>query len=149
MRLFVLRHGQAETFAPSDAERNLTQTGRSEVRRVIRRNAKSMSWLDKMWVSPLLRARQTADVVEEELGKLDRETSDLLLPESSPSHVLEMLSGVEDGTYLLVTHQPLAGELVNGLCGKLNGFYAMDTGALANIKLDVPALGCGDLVWLR
>lgn len=149
MKLFILRHGQAENFACSDAERALTDGGRAEVRRVIRRSAGEISPLHHLWVSPLRRAQQTADVVEEELGPAPRETSPLLVPECSAYHVLELLSGVEDGTYLLVSHQPLVGELVNGLCGKPNGFYAMDTGALAQVRLDVAAMGCGELVWLR
>lgn len=149
MRLFILRHGQAETFAASDAERELTEAGRAEIRQVVRQSADDLSAVTKLWVSPLRRAQQTADVVMEELGALPRETTDLLLPESTPSEILSILTGLEDSSYLLVSHQPLVGELVNGLCGKPNGYYPMDTGALANIYLEFPALGCGHLVWLR
>lgn len=165
MKLFILRHGQAETFAASDAARQLTEPGREEVRQVIRKSADVLAQVKRIWVSPLVRAQQTADVALEVLGCLPRETSDLLLPESTPLDVLERLSAelpaglathdaggiASDGqtSYLLVSHQPLVGELVNGICGKPNGYYPMNTGALALLDLDVPALGCGQLVWLR
>jgi phosphohistidine phosphatase len=148
MKLFILRHGQAENFAASDAARRLTDQGREEVRRVVRKNAELLAGLQQIWVSPLMRAQQTADVVIEEIGHRPRQTSDLLVPESTPAEVLEMLSSQSEGTYLLVSHQPLVGELVNGICGKPNGFYPMGTGALAYLDLTVPAIGCGELIWL-
>lgn len=149
MKLFILRHGQAESFAASDAARQLTDLGRQEVRSVVRKSADLLAELERVWVSPLVRAQQTADVVAEELGQLPRQTSDLLLPESTPADVLDMFTADDRGAYLLVSHQPLVGELVNGLCGKPNGYYPMDTGALAHLELEVPAFGCGQLVWLR
>jgi phosphohistidine phosphatase len=153
MKLYILRHGQAEIFAASDAVRQLTPAGREEVRRVIRKSADSLAEIEKIWVSPLLRAQQTADLALELLNEVPRETSDLLLPESTPVDVLNRLSNElptgHGASYLLVSHQPLVGELVNGICGKPNGYYPMDTGALASLELDVPALGCGHLRWLR
>lgn len=149
MRLFILRHGEAEVIAASDADRDLTEAGRAEVREVVRRSAAELSAVTRLWVSPLRRAQQTADVVTEVLGEIPRETSDLLLPEAITSQVLDMLAGQENSTCLLVSHQPLVGELVNGLCAKANGYYPMGTGALAGIDLEYPALGCGQLTWLR
>lgn len=149
MKLFILRHGQAEGFAASDAERELTAAGHNELQQVLRSSADELSALAKLWVSPLRRAQQTADVVIDILGPIPRETSDLLLPESSVSDVLEMLVELEESSYLLVGHQPVVGELVNALCGKANGYYPMATAALANIELEPPALGCGNLAWLR
>jgi phosphohistidine phosphatase len=149
MKLFILRHGQAETFAASDAERELTEAGRAEVRQVIRKSADELMGVNKLLVSPLRRAQQTADVVLEELKAVPRETCEWLLPESTPAQVLDTLSGLGDFTYLLVSHQPLVGELVNGLCGRANGYHPMNTGALANVDLDHFALSRGRLVWLR
>ncbi|MGQ9427054.1 phosphohistidine phosphatase SixA [Gilvimarinus sp. F26214L] len=151
MKLFVLRHGQAETFAPSDAARELTEAGRREVRQVLSKSSEELAGVSQMWVSPLVRAQQTADLVGEVTGAVARETSEVLLPESTPTDVVDrlLIDLDQDGDYLLVGHQPLLGELVSGLCGKANGYYPMDTGALARIELDCPALGCGELIWLR
>ncbi|MCW8196421.1 phosphohistidine phosphatase SixA [Proteobacteria bacterium 005FR1] len=148
MKLFILRHGQAESFAASDAARKLTDQGREEVRAVVRKNSEVLADLEHIWVSPLVRAQQTADVVIEEIGQRPRKTCELLLPESTPAEIVEMLSSQPEGAYLLVSHQPLVGELVNKLCGRPNGFYPMGTGALAHLDLNVPAFGCGELVWL-
>lgn len=151
MKLLILRHGQAEMFAASDAARQLTDAGHAEVRDVLRKSEKELMEVSQMWVSPLLRAQQTADLVIEARGDIPRHTTDLLLPESTPMDVMEQLlhelSG--DQSCMLVGHQPLIGELVNGLCGKPNGYYPMGTGALAHVVMDVPALGCGHLIWLR
>lgn len=149
MKLFIMRHGQAESFASSDAERALSNAGCAEVRRVAQKSANELAAVEKLVVSPLRRAQQTADLVAEVLAPVPRETSDLLLPESSPSHVLELLSRQTESTVMLVSHQPLVGELVNGLCGKPNGHYAMDTAALAIIDLEFPVSSGGELVWLR
>lgn len=149
MKLFILRHGQAETYASSDAARKLTPAGRQQVQEVLGRTKSELTGIEKLWVSPLQRAQETADVVEAVLGKLPRVTSDLLLPESTPTDVLEMLQLLDGGGHMLVSHQPLVGELVNGLCGKSNGFFHMDTGTLAHIDLEIPAIACGRMVWLH
>lgn len=138
-------------FAASDADRRLTEAGRTEVREVLRKSEKEVQEVTQMWVSPLLRAQQTADLVIEARGEIPRHTTSFLLPESTPTDVMEqLLQDLEEGqSYMLVGHQPLIGELVNGLCGKPNGYYPMGTGALAHVAMDVPALGCGQLMWLR
>lgn len=138
-------------FAASDADRELTEAGRNEVREVLRKSDREVMEISQIWVSPLLRAQQTADLVMEYRGDIPRHTTSHLLPESTPTDVMEHL--VQDlgsgESYMLVGHQPLLGELVNGLCGKPNGYYPMGTGALAHVVMDIPALGCGHLVWLR
>lgn len=151
MKLLILRHGQAEMFAASDADRQLTDAGRAEVRQALRKSKQEVLDVSQMWVSPLLRAQQTADLVTELRGDIPRHTTELLLPESTPMDVMEqLLQDLDsDETYMLVGHQPLLGELVNGLCGKPNGYYPMGTGALAYVAMEVPALGCGHLLWLR
>lgn len=138
-------------FAASDADRELTEAGRQEVREVLRKSNKEVMEISRIWVSPLLRAQQTADLVIEHRGDIPRHTTSLLLPESTPTDVMDQLMQELDSgeTYMLVGHQPLLGELVNGLCGKPNGYYPMGTGALAHVAMDIPALGCGHLLWLR
>lgn len=138
-------------FAASDADRQLTEAGRHEVREVLRNSDEEVMEISQIWVSPLLRAQQTADLVIEHRGDIPRHTTPLLLPESTPTDVVERLLPQLDSreSYMLVGHQPLIGELVNGLCGKANGYHAMGTGALAHLTMDLPALGCGHLLWLR
>ncbi|EXF44228.1 phosphohistidine phosphatase SixA [Pseudomonas sp. BAY1663] len=66
MRLWLLRHGEAEPRARTDAERNLTERGRRDVRE----NAAHLRGraLQAILVSPYRRAQQTADEVRRTLG---------------------------------------------------------------------------------
>ena len=66
MKLWVLRHGQAESHAPTDAQRNLTAHGREEVlgsaAHLIGQS------IAAILASPYVRAQQTAQLVREALG---------------------------------------------------------------------------------
>lgn len=67
MRLWVLRHGEAEPYgARPDPERALTAHGREEV---LRSAAQLIGQpLTAIYASPYLRAQQTAQLVREALG---------------------------------------------------------------------------------
>jgi len=117
MRLWLLRHGEAEPRARTDAERNLTEGGRRDVRR----SATFLRGkpLQVVLVSPYQRAQQTADEVCKALGFSGRrETVDWATPESDLEEALRALDLRGESDLLLVTHQPfvgnLAGWLVNG-----------------------------------
>jgi phosphohistidine phosphatase len=71
MRLFFLRHGLAgdrETWTGLDAERPLTEEGRSELHDIARGLARLDFKLDGIVTSPFVRAAQTAEIVVPELG---------------------------------------------------------------------------------
>lgn len=60
MKIFIMRHGEAEHFADSDAARELTQRGRTESEAVARACAEQgFAQFDKVLVSPYIRAQQT------------------------------------------------------------------------------------------
>lgn len=66
MKVWILRHGEAEGHARTDAERNLTEHGRAEV---LRSAAQLMGQpLSAIIASPYVRAQQTAELVREVLG---------------------------------------------------------------------------------
>lgn len=66
MKLWVLRHGEAEPRANSDAERRLTAHGREQV---VRSAAHLLGQpLQAIIASPYVRAQQTAALVHETLG---------------------------------------------------------------------------------
>ncbi|MHB8822509.1 MAG: SixA phosphatase family protein, partial [Pseudomonadaceae bacterium] len=66
MKLWLLRHGEAEPRARTDAERNLTEQGRLDVR-AIAAHLRNQP-LQTILVSPYQRAQQTAEIVRQELG---------------------------------------------------------------------------------
>lgn len=109
MRLWLLRHGQAEALAASDSQRALTEAGRDEVRR------SAMQLLNDppqvVLVSPYLRAQQTAALVLEVIGAVAQRTVPWLTPDSDPRQVLNELDRYTQPGILLVAHQPLLGDL--------------------------------------
>lgn len=87
MKLWILRHGEAESQVRTDAERNLTEHGRAEVLRSAARLIGQP--LDAIIASPYTRAQQTAQLVREALGfEPDIDTVPWLTPEGDPRQVL-------------------------------------------------------------
>ncbi len=119
MKLWVLRHGEAELRANSDAERRLTAHGREQV---VRSAAHLLGQpLQAIIASPYVRAQQTAALVHETLGFAER-------------------LGLEH--VLLVSHQPLVGNLVGLLQhGHLQQPAAMSTASLAELEGEWPLAG--------
>ncbi len=132
MKLWVLRHGEAEPRARSDAERNLTAHGRKEV---LHSAAHLIGQpLSAIYASPYVRAQQTAQLVREALGfEPPIITVPWLTPESHPSRVLEHLDMTDN--LLLVSHQPLVGNLISLLQhGHLHAPQPMSTANLAELE---------------
>ena len=149
MQLFVLRHGDAERLAASDYERQLTERGKQEVEAVVKRHEQELSVVEKIFVSPLTRAQQTAAIVSGYFPNIPTETTDILVPSHNTTEALAFLCQQNsDGTILLVSHQPLVSELVSDLCDLATMAVGMHTAALASIVLDPVARGMGKLNYI-
>ena len=108
MKLWILRHGEAQPHARRDAERELTTHGRDQV---LYSAAHLIGKpLERILVSPYVRAQQTAELVREALGfTAELITVPWLTPESEPKFAVSQLP--DTGNVLLVSHQPFVGEL--------------------------------------
>ena len=143
MKLIIMRHGQAEWSALSDAERPLTDQGRAQVKRTAG-IIKSRYQVKKVLASPYLRAQQTAELVAGELG-CRVETVDDLVPEGNAQAVINNLSETE--TVLLASHMPLVSELTGLVCeGVVNSGPCFHTGAAVVVDCELIAIGTGQLV---
>ena len=145
MKIWILRHGQAEGLAPSDELRALTDEGREEVQ-VMAAQLAGQS-LDAVLASPYLRAQQTAQIVQQQI-QLRRGVATVawLTPDDDPRRVLDFLAERAEQNLLLVSHQPLVSQLISLLVeGNRAGHYPMPTAGLACIELDFPAAGLGQL----
>lgn len=142
-----MRHGEAEAHAASDAKRELTAEGRQDITQMVADYAEALQQVDVIWVSPYVRAQQTAALVSESLSK-PIVIKDFLPPNGNPSHVLDALEDARQQTVLMVSHQPLIGILVDNLAGLEPGRYRMGTGSLACLSTDVYANNCCALEWL-
>ncbi|MGF1688433.1 phosphohistidine phosphatase SixA [Photobacterium japonica] len=125
MRIYIMRHGEAQNFAASDAERPLTERGQAESQRMAIQLAHQLpDGLDSVWVSPYLRAQQTWDAMAEHLPTPQQhKTVDEITPYGDADDVATYLKAViaidRPDSVLLVSHLPLVGyltaELVPGL----------------------------------
>lgn len=144
MKLWILRHGEAQGHARTDAERNLTEHGRAEV---LRSAAHLIGEpLSAIIASPYARAQQTANLVREALGfEPEIHTVPWLTPECSALQVLDKLE--TDDNVLLVSHQPLVGSLISFLQhGHPRQPQPMYTASLAELEGDFPLAGLMSLV---
>ncbi|EZQ19913.1 phosphohistidine phosphatase SixA [Pseudomonas sp. G11-1] len=148
MKMWILRHGQAEPSAASDAERRLTDTGREEVTDMA--GLLAGHGLEAIIASPYRRAQQTAELMRRELGfRRSIITVDWLTPDSDPLAALDELADRVEGEVLLVSHQPLVGQLLSLLVdGHRQRHYPMPTAGLACLEMPLPAAGVADLVSL-
>lgn len=72
MRLYFLRHGIAANTGGTDFDRPLTDEGISDMKEEARAMKRLDIAPDRIFSSPLVRARQTAEIVAETLGREDR-----------------------------------------------------------------------------
>lgn len=148
MQLYLLRHGEAESSASTDAARRLTAQGHRDVKSVARQFRQLGQALDFCLCSPYVRARETArDFLHLVAPDLDViETRDLT-PDSRAATIMAYLDTLPGNSrVLLVGHNPLMSEL-HGLLveGSINQLHIMSTSELAAISIDVMGLGMGTL----
>lgn len=148
MRLWVLRHGQAEAQAASDAQRNLTEHGREEVLGMSRRLQQQVP--EVILASPYVRAQQTAELVRRQLQmRRGVVTVDWATPDDDPLAVLDHLAERSESTILLVSHQPLVGLLLSlAVEGHRQAHFPMPTAGLACLDMVLPAAGTAELLHL-
>lgn len=146
MRLYLLRHGIAADRLPgaSDFDRKLTPEGIDEMRAV----ARGMDALDlklhAIVSSPLVRARETAEIVGERLG-LSITLDERIASGHGFSDVRELLAERDGRDLLLVGHEPDLSEDIRALTG---GSVRMKKASLASLDIHSAAPGGGCLRWL-
>lgn len=150
MKLYLLRHASAADIAPSDAARELTAEGREEARIVGAALAKLGVIPARVFVSPLLRARQTAELAAHTLGFSGTiESADELLNHASTEAVLRMLGRCGDASeVLLVGHMPSLAEHLAALIGAKDADgLPFGKAGIACVRLDRIRMGSGQLRW--
>lgn len=149
MKLWLLRHGEAEPMNHDDAERTLTIYGRQQSMQAA--EALRGRSLLRVLVSPYVRAQQTADLFCQALGYSGaRETVSWLTPESVSRQVITELDHYPEDEILLVSHQPLLGDLAGLLIhGHRQAPLPMSTASLAELEGEAVAAGLMNLRDLR
>lgn len=148
MQLYFLRHGLADRGAWSgdDFNRPLTVEGKERMKR----SAKTMQSigleLDRIVSSPLVRARQTADIVARRLG-IDVVEDDRLAGGFDLDSLEAMLRDFKrDERVILVGHEPTFSMVIGDLIGGAD--VVCKKGSLARIDLSSISPPRGQLVWM-
>ena len=150
MKIFIMRHGEAVHYAASDAERELTERGRSQSTAVaIACEKQAVNHFDLVLVSPYIRAQQTWQTISEQFDADKVQTYDEITPygdsEQASSYVSALAQVDKLETILLVSHLPLVGyltaEFVDGLTPPM-----FPTSGLACVEFD-PTSQNGELLW--
>ena len=143
MKLFLLRHGEAEPYRTDDASRALTDHGRIAVSK---RN-EALSTVAQAYCSPYLRARQTAELVQQSLGR-NAQIENLLTPDQPVKLVVEWLQTLPEGDLCLIGHNPLLSLLANTLLGE-HGTISLATSGLVCLEADAWYPGGATLLFQR
>lgn len=149
-RLYILRHGNAEAFGyDQDSQRILTSQGYEEVRSTAEQFAQRDEDFDAIFVSPYVRAQQTANEFVKVLGsKSVPQTLDTITPSGKELDVALWLNDQSYDSILLVTHQPFAYQLVDLLSdAPLPVNFQMTTATIAALEGDLFATACCQFRW--
>lgn len=148
--LWILRHGDASFDAPADSLRELTDYGRDQARKQAAFLKDNNISFDEVWVSPYVRAQQTADEVLNLMSSNYKRTEvEYLTPDSSLKKVIKLLTESTAKNLLLVSHQPLVSRIVMDLGGKQILQPVMNTAALAHFTAEEWISGLANFHYIR
>jgi phosphohistidine phosphatase len=152
MQIYLLRHGIAEDVSASgrDADRQLTAEGRKRLASILKRAAGAGVEPSLILSSPLIRARQTAEIAAKTLGGTHQIVQTKVLePGGEPELVWEELRARRaEPRVLLCGHEPLFGRLAAYLLSSAALEIDFKKGAL--LRIDCESLGPrprGTLKW--
>jgi len=150
--LYLIRHGVAAERGdkwPDDTKRPLTDDGIQKLRRAARGLARLGVRIDMIVTSPLVRTRQTAELVAAAFEPRPHiVNADSLAPGGAHAAILADLEKHARRTHIgIVGHEPGIGELAARLIGSRHAI-AFKKGAVCRIDVDaLPPNGPGELRW--
>jgi len=157
MNLFCLRHGLAvereEFDFANDHLRPLTPKGKRQLPKIAAAMCAMELRFDVILSSPLVRARQTAEIVAADL-KLQKQLvfADELKPGGDAKKLVQKITGLKNvpADLLLVGHEPDLSELISLLVtGKNGANFALKKAGLAKLEIEKLRAGkCATLAWL-
>jgi phosphohistidine phosphatase len=122
VEIYLVRHAIAADRGeewPDDSKRPLTDRGMSRFKDAVKGLDAIGVAVDEIFTSPLVRAKQTADILSAGLpGKPQVKTLEALAPGNTPVTVMEHVSRTaRHNRIALVGHEPGLGELAAHLLG--------------------------------
>jgi phosphohistidine phosphatase len=149
MEIYIIRHAIAmerDEWPGSDDQRPLTEKGKKKMEQIARGLAAMEIDFTNIFSSPLVRARQTAEILKNIL-KIDHlDETDLLIPAADPAAMMAFLNKLPDNADVaLVGHEPHVSELLSYLLGgQHKSFTTFKKGGVAMLEGFAP-LRAGNL----
>ena len=151
MQLYLIRHAEAvplgEQGIQDDEQRPLTPHGEEQCQSLARALQRLGVRADVLLVSPLVRARQSAERLIS--GSVRVKECEVLAPGGRKRDILEQVRETKANAVGLVGHNPDLSELVGWFIGDKNAGIDLEKAGVACITFDgKPAKGGGVLAWL-
>jgi phosphohistidine phosphatase len=118
MKILIMRHGEAGYCATGDAQRRLTERGKADSIAVLKQaNETQDIVVDKVLVSPYLRAQETWQEIASYVSARSVETCEDITPYGRSDQVFDYLMALmaqeKINSFLVVSHLPLVGYLTS------------------------------------
>ncbi|MBI5033219.1 MAG: phosphohistidine phosphatase SixA [Chloroflexi bacterium] len=151
MKIYFLRHGIAAErgeWQGEEAERPLTDEGIQKTNSIADTLAQLELGLDAIISSPLVRAKQTAEIVAKKLNRESKMVEDKRLAPGFDADKLRdiLLDHPYGNTVMIVGHEPDLSETISELIG--GGRIVIKKGGLALVDLPNAHSKRGELLWL-
>jgi phosphohistidine phosphatase len=153
VQLLLVRHAIAEQRGdawPDDTQRPLSDEGRVKMVKQVKGLGALDVRVDEILTSPLVRTRQTADILAHGLSGRPRVTEfPLLEPGHRPKDVFAALADFSKrSTLAIVGHEPGMGELLAALIGARQPVpFKKGGAALVEVGMLPPSAGSAALIW--
>lgn len=155
MDVYIIRHADAvpvgERGITSDEERPLSPEGEAQSRALAAALQRQDVHLDKVLSSPLVRARQTAEIMLQAWSKPAPELllCDELGPGLRPKKLARGLRELKESSVALVAHEPDLSAWIAWLIGSRKARLNFAKSGVACVVCDEPPdKGAGTLTWL-
>ena len=148
--LYIIRHAWAEegSLDQDDYDRRLTKKGRTRFENFMKSMKKIAFNVDLIVTSPLVRTRETAEIMVDVLKTPRLEIHNALAPGSNWPDITEWTSAEKAPRVAWVGHAPCVGRLVAKAIGDGTADIRMQKGAIASICLENGFGHSGELQWL-
>lgn len=137
MNIFLIRHGNAEsiTTALSDYNRKLTQNGEAVLKNAVRNWKKIIPSFDYIISSPLIRAKQTAEIIAVEYNLMDKlRTDEKIAGGSTTEDLIDLANSLNGENIAFVGHEPDLSNHLSKFISASGAFISFKKGTIAKIS---------------
>lgn len=132
MKIYFIRHGEAEIYADDDFKRKLTTIGKRKLEesfKVFAKNLKDKRSY-KIYSSPLERAKETAEILAKHLDST-YEVKEYL----AGGRIKDILENLDKGeNYIFVSHEPFISNWIYQLTGEMK---IISRGSINLVEIDL------------